>query len=297
MNAKEMITRSEKRPLDIAVLSDTHLGTYGCHAEELTRYLQSIDPKVLILNGDILDMWQFKKYYFPESHLTVINTLIGMMSSGTTIYYLTGNHDERLRRFSDLHMGSFHLADKLLLNINGKRAWIFHGDVFDITMRYSKWVARLGGFGYDLLILLNRFVNSILVSLGRSKISLSKRIKESVKSTIRFIDDFETTATDLAIENGYDYVLCGHIHRPRIETVTTEKGSVTYLNSGDWIENLTALEYVNEAWSLYRYDEDEGLPKVFRSRIDQSVYNYASVESELSEMVLEDFLDLYANGR
>ncbi len=45
-----------KRKLDIAVISDVHLGTYGCHAKELNKYLKSIDPNILILNGDIIDI-------------------------------------------------------------------------------------------------------------------------------------------------------------------------------------------------------------------------------------------------
>lgn len=245
-----------KRPVDVLVLSDIHLGSYGCNAEELDRYLKSVQPKTLILNGDIVDMWQFKKYFFPAAHLRVLKRIVNMMTKGTTVYYLTGNHDENLRRFSDMHAGSLHLVDKLLLNIDGKQVWFFHGDVFDVTMRYSKWVAKMGGAGYNSLILLNRAINLISASLGYGKISLSKKIKDSVKSAIRFVDDFEQTAIDLALENGYDYVVCGHIHRPAIRKVVAEKGEVIYMNSGDWIENLTALEYNEGAWRLFRYEQD-----------------------------------------
>jgi UDP-2,3-diacylglucosamine pyrophosphatase LpxH len=245
-----------KRPVDVLVLSDIHLGSYGCNAEELDRYLKSVQPKTLILNGDIVDMWQFKKYFFPAAHLRVLKRIVNMMTKGTTVYYLTGNHDENLRRFSDMHAGSLHLVDKLLLNIDGKQVWFFHGDVFDVTMRYSKWVAKMGGAGYNSLILLNRAINLISASLGYGKISLSKKIKDSVKSAIRFVDDFEQTAIDLALENGYNYVVCGHIHRPAIRKVVAEKGEVIYMNSGDWIENLTALEYNEGAWRLFRYEQD-----------------------------------------
>lgn len=245
-----------KRPVDVLVLSDIHLGSYGCNAEELDSYLKSVQPKTLILNGDIVDMWQFKKYFFPAAHLRVLKRIVNMMTKGTTVYYLTGNHDENLRRFSDMHAGSLHLVDKLLLNIEGKQVWFFHGDVFDVTMRYSKWVAKMGGAGYNSLILLNRAINLISASLGYGKISLSKKIKDSVKSAIRFVDDFEQTAIDLALENGYNYVVCGHIHRPAIRKVVAEKGEVIYMNSGDWIENLTALEYNEGAWRLFRYEQD-----------------------------------------
>lgn len=245
-----------KRSVDIVVLSDLHLGTVGCHAVELTQYLNSIEPEVLILNGDIFDIWNFKKYFWPQSHMQVVKCFLSMLANGTDIYYLTGNHDELLRKISSLQIGPLFVKDKLVLDLNGEKCWIFHGDIFDITMKHTKWIAKIGGQGYDLLILMNRIVNYVLERMGRPKISLSKRIKDSVKKAVQFIDDFEISAMDLAIQNGYDYVICGHIHQPKIRGYENEEGSVIYMNSGDWIENLTALEYNGSQWSMYKYEED-----------------------------------------
>ncbi len=246
-----------KREIELVIISDVHLGTYGCHSEELLRYLKSIKPKRIILNGDIIDMWQFSKRFWPKSHMQVIKHITGLITKGTKVTYLTGNHDEMLRKFASFRLGSFDIANKKVISLNGKSAWIFHGDVFDVTMQYSKWIARLGAIGYDTLILINSFVNFILKLVGRSKISLSKRVKDSVKQAVKFINDFEKTAADIAISNGYDYVICGHIHHPEMKKITTDKGEVTYLNSGDWVENLTALEYNAGEWSIYRYHEDK----------------------------------------
>lgn len=246
-----------KRKLEIAVVSDVHLGTIGCHAEELISYLNSIKPSILVLNGDIIDVWQFNKRYFPPAHLKVLKKIIGMASNGTEIYYITGNHDEVLRKFSGTTMGNINIVDKLVLNLNGKKAWFFHGDVFDLSVQSSKWLAKLGSYGYDLLIRLNRFINWILSKLGRGKYSLSKRIKNSVKGAVKFVSNFEKTAVELALENGYDYVLCGHIHQPKKEVHENKYGKCTYLNSGDWVENLTALEYSFKRWKIYHYNEDK----------------------------------------
>jgi UDP-2,3-diacylglucosamine pyrophosphatase LpxH len=264
--------KRKKRDVELVILSDIHLGTYGCHAEELLRYLKTIKPKKLILNGDIIDMWQFTKRYWPKSHMQIIKHITGLLAKGTKVIYLTGNHDEMLRKFAGFRLGSFIINNKVVLKLNGKRAWIFHGDVFDVTMRYSKWLAKLGAVGYDFLIFINTFVNWILTSFGQEKISLSKRVKDSVKSAIKFINDFEKTAADIAISNEYHYVVCGHIHYPDIKNVVTEKGEVIYLNSGDWVENLTALEY-NGGWKLYRYWDDPiaqsiKLPKPLRYKLD-----------------------------
>jgi UDP-2,3-diacylglucosamine pyrophosphatase LpxH len=248
--------KKQKRDVELVVLSDIHLGTYGCHAEELLRYLKTIRPKRIILNGDIIDMWQFSKHYWPKSHMQVIKHLTGLLAKNTRIIYLTGNHDEMLRKFAGFRLGSFRIENKVVLKLNGKSVWLFHGDVFDVTMRHSKWLARLGAVGYDSLIILNAIVNWVLMKTGRGKISLSKRVKDSVKSAVKFINDFEKTAADIAIENKYDYVVCGHIHQPEQRTIQTENGEVVYLNSGDWIENLTSLEYDGKCWRIYRYRDD-----------------------------------------
>jgi UDP-2,3-diacylglucosamine pyrophosphatase LpxH len=263
----------KKREVELVVISDIHLGTYGCHSEELLRYLKSIKPKRLILNGDIIDMWQFSKRYWPKSHMQVVKHITGLLAKGTKITYLTGNHDEMLRKFAGFRIGSFQIANKKVISLNGQSAWIFHGDVFDVTMKYSKWLAKLGAIGYDTLIVINSFVNFILKLFGRGKISLSKRVKDSVKQAVKFINDFEQTAADIAISNGYNFVVCGHIHQPEMRKITTDKGEVMYLNSGDWIENLTALEYHQGSWKIYKYSEDViaqkiKLPKHAKNTLD-----------------------------
>lgn len=245
----------KKRNVEIVVISDVHLGTYGCHANELFDYLKTIKPKILILNGDIIDIWQFRKSYFPKSHLKIIRKIIDFTSKGTTVYYITGNHDEMLRKFSNTKMGNFSILDKLVLEIDGKKAWFFHGDIFDNSVHQAKWIAKLGGLGYDYLILVNRLINWILVKMGKEPYSLSKKIKASVKKAVKFISDFETTAVELAIDKNYSYVVCGHIHEPKIEERSNKKGKTMYLNSGDWVENLTALEYNKKRWRLYQHEK------------------------------------------
>ncbi|MBB6502337.1 UDP-2,3-diacylglucosamine pyrophosphatase LpxH [Pedobacter cryoconitis] len=246
-----------KRDVDIVVISDVHLGTYGCHAKELLKYLKSIKPKMLILNGDIIDIWQFSKRYWPETHMKVVRKLMKFVVEGVPVYYLTGNHDELLRKFADMHLGTFHLQNKLVLELDGKKAWFFHGDIFDVTMQHSKWLAKLGAVGYDTLILINSMVNWGLKLFGREKMSFSKKVKAQFKDAVKFINSFEDTAAQLAAKNGYEYVVCGHIHQPEMRTVTTEDGQVLYLNSGDWVENLTALEYNQQAWTVFKYDHKD----------------------------------------
>ena len=247
-----------KRCVDVAILSDLHLGTYGCRAKEIVTYLKSISPQILILNGDIIDIWQFTKHYFPPTHVAVIKEILGLMTSGTRVIYVTGNHDEMLRRYSDLQLGQFQLIDKLVIEIDHKMTWIFHGDVFDNTTKGSaKFWAKMGSNGYAVLLAFNRVINKLLKLCGHEKVSLSERVMQKVNESIIKIDEFETLIAELAIEKKYDYVICGHIHQPQKRVIANKEGSVTYLNSGDWVEHLTSLEYYNNDWHIYKYEESK----------------------------------------
>lgn len=273
----------EKRAIDVVVLSDTHLGTYGCRAKELVAYLKSIMPSILILNGDIIDGWQFSKRYFPNSHMAVIKEILNMMMSGCRVFYITGNHDEILRKYSDFQLSNFLLTDKLVLEINHKMTWIFHGDVFDNSTKGSaKILAKMGSNGYALLLLLNRMINAGLQLIGRDRISLSKRVMVEVNKAVSKVNDFEQIAAELAIEKKYDYVICGHIHQPQMREIETEKGKVTYLNSGDWVEHLTSLEYHHNAWKIFRYEESE--------------FQHTSLEVNQTPSVITDEINFYINS-
>jgi UDP-2,3-diacylglucosamine pyrophosphatase LpxH len=188
--------------------------------------------------------------------MMVMKHLIGLIAKEVPVYYIPGNHDEMLRRFKGLQLGSLKITNKLSLKLNGEKVWIFHGDVFDVVMQHSKWLAKLGSVGYDTLIVINSMVNFCSERMGKGKVSLSKKIKDKVKGAVKFINKFEATVCDIAVDNQFNYVVCGHIHHPEIRAVETEKGNVIYMNSGDWIENLSSLEYNDGAWSIYRYADD-----------------------------------------
>ncbi len=270
----------------MVVISDIHLGTYGCHADELLAYLKSIKPKQVVLNGDIIDIWQFSKRYWPKSHMKVVKLLMEWVAKDIKVHYITGNHDELLRKFAGFKLGSFTISNKLVVNLHGKKAWIFHGDVFDVTMQHAKWIAKLGAIGYDFLILLNKAVNYLSKKIGRGPVSMSKRIKSGVKSAIRFISNFEQTAADIAIAREFDFVVCGHIHQPVIKNITTEKGSVMYLNSGDWVENLTSLEYHKGKWKLYHHDSTTRSNTIDLDEIDPTEI---LEKKELFAQLMEEF--------
>lgn len=270
----------EKRKIDLVVISDTHLGTIGSRAEELLKYLKSIDPKILVINGDFVDIWQFSKRHWNQYHTKVIKQIMTFITKGVEIHYIVGNHDESLRRFLGFNIKGFSISNKLTLDLNGKKAWFFHGDVFDVTMQYSRWLTRLGGFGYDFLIFINYLVNMTLNIFGFEKLSFSKAIKNKVKGAVSHINKFEDTVVEIAARNDFDYVVCGHIHQPCIKEFNMEGKITTYLNSGDWIENLTTLEFHNGDWKLFTYDSNE-----FASEKKNNINDYKTAKELYAELV------------
>lgn len=267
------------KPVDLVVVSDVHLGTYGSHARELNKYLKSVHPKTLVLNGDIIDIWQFSKWYWPRAHTKVLKRILKLMAEGTRVIYITGNHDEALRRFTPLHLGDMEVVDQLWLELDGKHAWFFHGDVLDLTMQHAPWLAKLGAIGYDTLIVLNRFVNYVSRKLGFQPVSISQRVKNGVKSAVKFISHFEKTACEMGKLKGADYVVCGHIHQPAIVPPMIPGGPM-YLNSGDWIENLSALEYHQGAWKMVHFDPEfhpEAEPEDFETGIPNMQFVYETI--------------------
>lgn len=256
--------RNQPKMPEVVVLSDLHLGSYGCHASEIASYLASIQPRILILNGDIIDIWRFRKKYFPQAHFQVLKELIKHLEQGTKVYYLTGNHDEAMRRFSGFGIGNLIIDNKLVMELDGKLHWFFHGDIFDLSLNYSKWLAKLGSAAYDWLIVANRFANHFLIKIGRSPVSLSKRVKAGVKGAIKYVSDFENMVIKSAAFQGVDVICCGHIHQPKIEAVRDGDNELMYINSGDWVESLTALEYGDGHWRLFEYAESASAHELYK---------------------------------
>jgi UDP-2,3-diacylglucosamine pyrophosphatase LpxH len=186
-------------------------------------------------------------------------------------------------------MGNISIVNKFEMDLDGKKAMIFHGDVFDVIIQNSKWLAKLGSIGYDSLIVLNTFLNFIVRKMGREQITLSKVIKDNIKQAVKYIGDFEKTAAETAARKGFHFVVCGHIHQPQKRIVQTEFGEVIYLNSGDWIENLSSLEYHKGEWKVYHYSEDKNVKHIENQNDETETYMADFENKELFNKMLSEF--------
>ena len=246
-----------KRNLDILVISDLHLGTYGSEADEVLAYLDTIDADKIVINGDFVDIMLFNKRFWPSSHMKVVKYFLDLISQGKEIYYVTGNHDELMRKFLNFKIQNFKIVNQVVLDTHEGKVWMFHGDVFDFSIQ-TGWLTKLAGFLYDYMIMFNSWINKkIMRPLGRKRLNFSKTIKANVKTAVQYFANFEIKAAEIAQKNGYKYVVCGHIHTPKIESFNINGEEIIYMNSGDWLESLSSLEYVDNKWSIYMHKRTE----------------------------------------
>ena len=246
-----------KRNLDILVISDLHLGTYGSEADEVLAYLDTINADKIVINGDFVDIMLFNKRFWPSSHMKVIKYFLDLISQGKEIYYVTGNHDELMRKFLNFKIQNFKIVNQIVLDTAEGKVWIFHGDVFDFSIQ-TQWLTKLAGFLYDYMIIFNSWINKkIMRPLGQKRLNFSKTIKSNVKTAVQYFANFEMKAAEVAQKNGYKYVVCGHIHTPKIESFNINGEEVIYMNSGDWLESLSSLEYADNKWSIYMHKRTE----------------------------------------
>ena len=245
------------RKLDIPVISDVHLATLASKAKHLLKYLKSIQPKTLVLNGDIIDSWRFSRNYFPKAHLKVIRQLVKMIEKGVHVVYITGNHDDVFRKFNNTRLGNFSIVNQLELTIKKQKIWIFHGDVFDNIIHHSPWLAKFGAAAYGFLTGFNRFLNVILRIFGGKEMILYKSMKDRISQEKKVLTNFELAIANAALSKEIDLVICGHTHIPVDKTITTEKGTVRYVNCGDWVEHFSAAECINGNWILNYFNSDQ----------------------------------------
>ena len=232
------------------IVSDLHLGTKDSKAEEFIEFIEKNPTDLLILNGDIVDGWALNRgTKWKKQHTKVISKLL-QLSNKTRIIWIRGNHDEFIQEFIGTHLGAIEIREDYKLDINNtmESYYIFHGDVIDVFITKYKWLSKIGSVGYDFALWLNRIYNTYRKWRKLPYISISQKIKESVKVATNYVNDFEVTALSMATKKGCNGVICGHIHQPADRMIDGKR----YLNSGDWIENMSAI-CIDNAGKVYLY--------------------------------------------
>lgn len=239
-------------------ISDIHLGTRGCKADELCTFLKSNTCDNLFLVGDIVDGWRLrKKWYFPQNHANVIRRILTAAKRGTNVYYILGNHDEAFRKFLqyDIEVGNIKVLDRHSYDaINGKRYLIIHGDFFDSLMVDKKWLMHIGDNLYNIMVWINTHFNSLRILFGFPYWSLSRWLKDNTKQAVKYIQNYEQHIAEYCIKEGYDGIVCGHIHHAEIKHIL----NIEYMNDGDWVESGTALlEHMDGTFEIYEHGKKD----------------------------------------
>jgi UDP-2,3-diacylglucosamine pyrophosphatase LpxH len=268
-----------KKQYKTVIISDVHLGTDGSKAKEVTSFLKSITCETLILNGDIIDGWQLKKGgSWKKKHTAFFRVILKMIEfHHTKVIYLRGNHDDFLDQIIPFTLGkSFIIQRDFILASGTKRFLITHGDIFDSVTSNMKWLAYLGDIGYTLLLTFNKLYNQYRAWRGFPYYSFSQRIKQRVKEAVNYVSDFEEKVAELAKANHCDGIICGHIHKPDIRMID----DIIYMNSGDWVESLTALvENHQGQWELLYFMKEyefQNLEEEVEEPLENSAFDFVN---------------------
>jgi len=220
-------------------ISDVHLGTSSAKAEQLCDFLKYNTCDTLYLVGDIIDGWRMKnRAYWPQEHVNVVRRILTRSKRGTKIVYITGNHDEFMRRYSGMSFGNIHLVDEFIHHsANGKQYWVVHGDAYDAVVFNKKWLVVIGDVAYDSLLKINTWFNRARSVMGMRQWSLSSYLKNKVRKAFSIISNYETTLAQECNKRELDGVICGHIHHPGVKEIN----GIQYANCGDWVESCSAL--------------------------------------------------------
>jgi UDP-2,3-diacylglucosamine pyrophosphatase LpxH len=222
-----------------AFLSDIHLGARECRAELVLDFLHRVHMQELYLVGDVVDVWSLRRsFYWPQIHNNVLRTILGKAKHGTRVIYVPGNHDEEFRDLDGAVFGNLEVHREYVhTTAAGRRMLVAHGDEFDANVKFSRALAALGSGMYDVSLALNRVVNRVRRAAGFPYWSLASYLKSKVGSAGQYVRLFEEAAAHAALRRGLDGIICGHIHRP----ANRELHGVRYCNTGDWVENCSAL--------------------------------------------------------
>jgi UDP-2,3-diacylglucosamine pyrophosphatase LpxH len=247
-------------------ISDVHLGSRDCRADLVLDFLRRVHCDQLILVGDIMDVWSLRRsFYWPQSHSDVLRTILGKTKHGTRVVFVPGNHDEQFRNVCGMAFGNLEVQREFIHEtLQGRRLLVVHGDEFDGAVQCSRWLTALGSGLYDVILGLNRALNSLRHRYGLGYWSLAGYLKSRVGNAMKYVHSFEESAAHAARRRGLDGIVCGHIHRPQM----AEINGVLYCNDGDWVDSCSALiEDRNGELQLWKWTDCDGaLPELHRGR-------------------------------
>jgi len=263
-------------------ISDVHLGTRACQADQLLAFLRVYESEYLFLVGDIIDFWAMNRtIVWSEEQNTVVQKVLKRARHGEKVIFVPGNHDEALRQYVDTSFGGVQLCERYVHTAaDGRRYLLIHGDEFDQVTRYHKWVAKLGDAAYEMLVSLNSWLSTVRRSLHIAGYwSLAGYAKQKVKSAIEFIFDFEDSVVRYAKQQGYDGVICGHVHSAAQKTIH----DVVYLNCGDWVDSCTGIvEHMDGRMEVIHWGQQPTAKTLAVVREPNPTRVPAEIEAELS---------------
>jgi UDP-2,3-diacylglucosamine hydrolase len=250
---KEINQRSK-----IYFASDFHLGLPGeenNHSREIqiVKWLDQIseDASEIYLLGDVFDFWHEYKTVVPKGFVRLLGKLAELSDQGIKITLFKGNHDMWSFGYLEKEIGAQLISDELIIERNGKKFYLHHGDGLgpgDYSYKFikrvfrnpiSKWLfARLHpNFGVGLA----RFLSN---RSRKANFRSDKAYKGDDKEFLTLFAKSELQKTH------YNYFIFGHRHLP----LDIDLGNNSrYINLGEWVTHFTYAVFDGNELQLKTY--------------------------------------------
>jgi UDP-2,3-diacylglucosamine pyrophosphatase LpxH len=242
-----------KQHIKTLYISDIHLNTPFCKAENLLILLKQYKYDNLVMVGDILDLYP-KSVKLTKTELEVVHKILSKAKKGVRVVWVLGNHDDKVMPMLEYvnNVAGIEICQELHVVSWDRNVLVMHGDVVDLPI--VKHLYFLGDYCYTAALFINHWYNAARRLFGLGYYSLSSELKKSVKDAVKYISDYENKIADYAKHKGFNTVISGHIHHAEIKRVN----GVLYMNCGDFVESCTAIvEKFDGEFQLVKFDGKE----------------------------------------
>lgn len=204
------------------IISDLHIGSNVCRADEILNFLDNLETKKLVLNGDVFDNLDFRR--IKNNHWKILKK-IRKIADEIEVIWIKGNHDTEKAEVIAHLLGVDFLDDYIFIS-GSKTILITHGDRWDIFIKQRPIVSKVADYIYRIIQRFDKRYNKDYY--------YSNLVKSKSKQIIRCGMVVEN-AINHCRNNNIDTVICGHTHMAcSHKHLTKDEKMIEYWNSGSW---------------------------------------------------------------
>lgn len=241
--------------------SDFHLGTdsHGKSRERearLVRWLESIkhDAAEIFLMGDVFEFWFEYKTVVPKGYIRFLGKLAELSDAGVKLYLFKGNHDMWMFKYFTEELGATIISDELVIERNGKRFFLHHGDGLgphDKMYKLLKKVFRSKLCQWLFARVHPNFGMGIAGAWSQKSRDTNAKNPELKVGQFEWLPEY---SREVLQKEHYDFFIYGHQHFPVELELTPDS---LYVNLGEWFNYNTYAVFDGQQLKLEYFEKQQ----------------------------------------